>query len=59
MYSINGYTCFLLREDTLRIPSNQRRIRDIRKLLKSMWLVKVGAPKIAAREEADRFIEDD
>lgn len=50
MYSTNGYTCFLLREDPLRIPSNERRIRDVRKLLKSLWLVKVGFLKSAAGE---------
>lgn len=50
---MNGYTCFLLRGGTLRIPANERRIRDVRKLLKAMWLVKVCIHGDGAERKAD------
>lgn len=35
------YLCFLVRCNTLRIPAHEKRIKDIKLLLKSMWLVRV------------------
>lgn len=36
------YVSFLVKDQTLRVPANPRRLRDIRSLLQCLWLVKVG-----------------
>lgn len=49
----------MIRDEPLKMPSNERRIRDIRKLLESMWLVKVGTLKVRLEGRRLTGVEND
>ena len=43
MWSPNGGACLLAREKTLRIPAGAVRLKDLKSLLKAVWLLKVSS----------------
>jgi hypothetical protein len=51
MWSPNGGVCLLAREKVLRIPAGAVRLKDLKSLLRAVWLLKVSPPTVGGGRE--------